>query len=349
MRSALQSLVSIVTPMYNEAEHLAECIESVLAQRHDNWEYVLLDNCSRDGSLEIARTYASKDRRIRVCQNQEFLRAIRNHNTALSLISPASKYCKVIFGDDWIFPECLEQMVAVAEEHPSVCLVGAYGLEGERVICTGLPYPSRLVSGREICRKHLLDGLYVFGSATSVLYRADVVRGSHPLFNENNIHADTEACFALLKHGDFGFVHQALTFTRVRPRSLTAMSTDLHTEFPGMLQLLVAHGSDYLTPRELDLRLRRHVAEYYRFLGVSLIKRRSDRPFWEYHAKKLGESGVGFSRTRVAVAALRDITAAALNPKISLEKLLRISPRTAAVHHDCDRQATRLFHAKEIQ
>lgn len=133
MNSTSKPLVSIVTPVHNEAGYLAECIESVLAQTYQQWDYTVIDNFSTDGSLEVARRYAAKDRRIRVHTNQQLLPVIRNHNVALRQISPASKYCKVVFGDDWIFPNCLEEMVAVAETHPSVGIVGAYALEGERV------------------------------------------------------------------------------------------------------------------------------------------------------------------------------------------------------------------------
>ena len=50
--------VSIVSPVYNEAEYLAECIDSVLAQTYQNWDYTIVDNCSTDGSVEIAQRYA---------------------------------------------------------------------------------------------------------------------------------------------------------------------------------------------------------------------------------------------------------------------------------------------------
>src|SRR5882762_4604970 len=133
MDKSTQPLVSIVTPVYNGAEFLAECIESVLAQTYQNWDYTIVDNCSTDGTGEIARRYVAKDSRIRLHENQKFLRAIPNHNNAFRHISPNSKYCKVVFGDDWIFPECIEQMVAVAEEHPSIGIVSAYALEGKKV------------------------------------------------------------------------------------------------------------------------------------------------------------------------------------------------------------------------
>src|SRR4026209_1200674 len=169
-----QPLVSVVTPVYNEEKHLAECIESVLAQTYSNWEYVIVNNCSTDHSLQIAQRYAAQDARIRVCDNREFLRIIPNHNHALRQISSESKYCKVVLGDDWIFPECLTKMVELAEAHPSVGIVGAYRLSGATVSCDGLPYPSTVVSGRDICRWTLLGRLYVFGAPTSILIRSDL-------------------------------------------------------------------------------------------------------------------------------------------------------------------------------
>jgi len=322
MNTASQPLVSIVTPVYNEAEYLAECIESVLAQTYQHWDYTIVDNCSTDGSVEIARRYAAKDRRIRILENQQFLCAIPNFNVALRQISPTSKYCKVVLGDDKLFPECLERMVAVAEEYPSVGIVGAYVLKERQATLTGLPYQSKLFYGREVCRKHFLERLYVFGSENSVLYRADLVRSHDPFYNEANIHADTEACFALLKTCDFGFIHEVLTFTRVRPGSLNTISTAMHTYWANMLYLLVTYGPEYLTPDELEVCLDRHLSEYYRFLGKSLILSH-DKKFWDYHKRQLTEAGVGFSWARLARGMLATLGGAMLNPKDTIEKLLK--------------------------
>jgi glycosyltransferase involved in cell wall biosynthesis len=315
-------LVSIVTPVYNEAEHLAECVESVLAQTYQNWEYTIVDNCSTDGSGEIAGWYAARDTRIRVHKNEKFVTALANFNLALRQMSQGSKYCKVVLGDDWIFPECVERMVTVAEEHPSIGLVSAYSLEGERVLCLGLPTQYTFVPGREICRKHFLEDLYVFGSPTTVLYRADLVRNQDPFYNESNIHADTEVCFALLKNSDFGFVHQILSYIRVRPGSRNSADLDSGTDHGGFLETLSKHWPAFLSHDEFNTRLSRHLSGYYNFLGKSLILGR-DEVFWTYHKTKLTEMGVGFNRLRVATGALATLGEAMLNPKSSLEKLLR--------------------------
>ena len=52
--------VSVVTPVYNGGEYLAQCIESVISQSYGNWEYIIVDNCSTDNSLDIANTYAER-------------------------------------------------------------------------------------------------------------------------------------------------------------------------------------------------------------------------------------------------------------------------------------------------
>lgn len=321
MNSASQPLVSIVTPLYNNVEHLSECVESILAQTYSNWDLSIANNCSTDGSAEIARRYAAADSRIRVHENSEFLPAIANHNAALRLISPASKYCKVVFADDRIFPECLERMVSVAEEHASVGIVGAYVLEGRTVTSTGLPRPNTFFSGREICRRHLLDKIYVFGSANSLLYRADLVRNRSPFFNEANIHADNELCFALLRTCDFGFVHQVLTATRLREGSLNTKSLEMQTSLPDWLHILLAYGPSYLNDEELKSLLDEHLARYYRLLGKSALQR-WDREFWTYHSTNMIKAGVGFSRARLARGIVEVLWDLALNPKGTVEKLL---------------------------
>ena len=322
MTSKQEPLVSVVTPVFNGERYLRECIESVLAQTYSRWDYTIVNNCSTDRTLDIAREYSARDSRIRIHDNETFVRVIPNHNIAFRLISPQSKYCKVVQADDWLFPECIEKMVGLAEEHPTVAIVGSYGLWGKRVAWDGLPYPSTVLTGREVCRAKLLDGIYVFGAPTSLLFRSDIVRSRDSFYNESLLHADKEVCLEFLQHHDFGFVHQVLTFTRVREESLTSMSDALQMTWPSILYDLVKYGPKYLSEDELKGRVDEHLRHYYRFLGEQVYRRRGHE-FWSFHRGKLASVGYPLSMARLAASVVSYVLDLVLNPKRFVEAIVR--------------------------
>jgi glycosyltransferase involved in cell wall biosynthesis len=275
-------LVSVVTPVYNGEEHLAECIESVLSQTYSNWDYAIVNNCSTDRTLEIAVSYAAKDSRIRVHSNSNFAPIIENHNIALRQISPESKYCKVLFADDWLFSTCIEKMVELAEAYPSVGLVNAYSQAGDRIRWQGLPYPLCCIPGRQICRQRLLGGPYFLGTASSLLFRSDIVRQRPAFFSDWHIHADYTAFLDVLGTSDYGFVHEILTFCRPREESNTSFATDYNTLQLAEIAGLQKYGPVYLTSSELDKRMRSEMRRYYRFLAKSALRFRGMQ-FWKHH------------------------------------------------------------------
>jgi glycosyltransferase involved in cell wall biosynthesis len=307
-------LVSVVTPVHNGELYLRQCIESVLAQTYDHWEYAILDNCSTDRSLEIAQAYAALDRRIVVLSNDSFLPQVKSLNKALSVISPDSKYSKMVLADDWIFPHCLEEMVRVAEQHPSAAIVSAYRLDDRRVNCAGLPPEFSLFEGRDICRATLVNGIFVFGSPNTLLYRSDIVRQRLPFFNETSLHEDTEACYEILMQHDLGFVHQVLTFTRRQNGSLTA-SRMVHDPHHLLDQLIATlkYGPRCLDPEQYDSRRRLVEKAYYRFLAVRTLNR-ANAAFWHYHRTALEAVGYEIRRRKLAKQVVCAVLARIANP-----------------------------------
>jgi glycosyltransferase involved in cell wall biosynthesis len=259
-------LVSVVTPVYNGEEYLAECIQSVLDQTYRDWEYLIVDNQSTDGTFDVANSFA--DDRIRIVRNEQHLPIISNWNHALRQISSESRYCKVVHADDLLFADCLEKMVVVAKRHPSVGVVGSLQLRGASVNLDGvIPYGTEVVSGREICRSTLTGGGFVFGTPTTVLIRADLVRARESFYNEENLHADTEACFDVLRESDFGFVHQVLSYTRPHDASMTrTVASRLNTFSAGRLITLTKYGPVYLERKEYQRRLAGQIVRYGLFL-----------------------------------------------------------------------------------
>jgi glycosyltransferase involved in cell wall biosynthesis len=324
-----EPLVSVITPVYNGEAFLQECIESVLGQTYGNFEYLIVNNCSKDRTLEIASTCAKRNNRIRVQTNDQFVGVIENHNIAFRLISRESKYCKVVCADDWLFPECIARMVDIAEGNPSVGIVGSYQLSGGgsewsdwRVRWDELPYPSTVIPGRQICRAHLLGCQYVFGSPTSILYRADLVRGEREFFPNASPHADTSACYKYLRNTDFGFAHQVLSYERVHNDRQTATSINLNAYLASLISDLLAYGSSYLTEDEMKQRLADLLDGYYRFLGNAVLHTRNE-VFWRFHREKLAELGYPLDRFRLGRAAFLRCMDILLNPKRTVERLLK--------------------------
>lgn len=304
--AASRPLVSVLTPVYNGERFLSECIESVLAQSYQAFEYIIVNNCSVDRSRAIAEEYARRDSRIRVVDNATFLSSAQNHNACLREISGDSRYVKFVHADDWLYPECLSRMVALAEEHPSVVLVSAYRLDGDGVSLTGLPHDRTVFSGAEICRRTLRGGFYVFGSPTSILLRAPRVRMRDPYFEETRyrMHFDTASCYEELRHGDFGFVHQVLTGTRRHGRADSSRAQRLNTYAVEVLRMVRDYGPIYFDPTEYAGVLRRRMDGYYRFLARNIGRARG-REFWDYHRAALAEFGERRAGLRIAAAAVR--------------------------------------------
>ena len=310
-------LVSVVVPVYNGEEFLREALDSILAQTCQEWDLTIVNNCSTDRTLEIAEEYARKDSRVRIHNNRDFLPMMRNINNAFRRISSQSKYCKMLLADDLLFPECIERMVAVAEAHPSVGIVGAYGLAGHRLLWEGLPFPSTVVDGRQLSRATLQGGPYIFGSATSLLFRGDLVRSRDPFYDESNSHGDYHACLELLRSCDFGFVHQVLTYTRRRKESATSFSRDFNTYLLEGLTALLQYGAYFLNRFEQEECMRTWQREYYTFLAKSALCMR-EREFWDFHRNRLVELGHPLQRGKLLMAVLAEILYGIFHPKVSL-------------------------------
>ena len=316
-----EPLVSVVTPFFNTEESLSECIESVLKQTYQNWEYILVNNCSTDKSLEIVNHYMTKDSRIKVYSNETFLTQPQNYNRALSLISSQSKYCKIVQADDWIFPECLIEMVRLAESDPSIGILGAYRLDDRKINCDGLPYQCKVMSGRDICRKTLMEGIFVFGSATSILFRSEIIRSRAPFYNESSRHEDTEACYEILEDWNFGFVHQVLTFTRRENESIT---TKIRQYDPYYLldQFIVVlkYGRCYLGEAEYEKCFRLIESKYYQFLGQKIWSK-NRRKLFDYHIEGLKNIGHQVCYSKVSKYSFLTLIGFILDPKRIIRRL----------------------------
>ena len=324
-----QPFVSVVTPFHNTAPYLAQCIESVLAQTYAYFEYILVDNCSTDRSGEIAETYALRDSRIRLIRRSQLLSQAQNYNSALTEISDSSKYCKVVQADDFIFPNCLESMVRAFEQSRSIGLVSSYWLRGNRVMGSDFPFSAPKHPGKEVALLLLRNGVFVFGSETTVMYRSSLVRSCQPFYGESLLHADTEKCLQILEQWDFGFVPQILSFNRVDNINESISSAVANFE-PRILDRYISvqrFASAFLNASEASTLKSKTKREYYRVLARAAIRLRRS-PFWQYHKLGLSTLGETLSWPRLAMHIVLESLWMAVNPGISLVHALRSLKRS---------------------
>jgi len=317
--------------VYNGERHLDECIQSVLRQTYRGWDYTILDNRSTDDTAAIAEGHAAKDARIRVVRAMEHLDVHGNHNRAVRAVHPRSRYVKIVHADDWLYPECLERMVALADAHPSVGVVSAYRLEERDVKHDGLyAYSQNVLSGREVMREALLGTAWVTGSPTSLLFRSDRVQQPRDFFDSSVWHSDTDAAYRVMMNCDVGFVHQVLTFTRVHPDALTSsFSRRVNSYISHEGRMLVRYGPKILTPQEYRLKMRKWLARYAWYLGQqrSKLSRSKEGDFRDFHRQEIRRmiDEIGQDReTRIVLSLWARLL---LSPRSSLQSAVSRCPR----------------------
>ena len=102
-------LVSIISPSYNCKEFISQTIDSVLAQSYSNWELLIVDDCSTDGTYELAKEYSEKDCRIKVFRNEKNCGAAVSRNKGIQ--NSKGQYVAFLDSDDiWAFNKLDKQL-----------------------------------------------------------------------------------------------------------------------------------------------------------------------------------------------------------------------------------------------
>lgn len=125
----MQSLISIIVPVYNVEAWLRQCIDSIINQTYRNLDIILIDDGSTDRCGEICDEYAAKDVRIRVFHTEnQGLSGSRNFGIEKAMES-RSEYIGFVDGDDWIEPDMFEVLLRYAEESGSEVVYSAGYIE----------------------------------------------------------------------------------------------------------------------------------------------------------------------------------------------------------------------------
>jgi len=116
--------ISVITPAYNAGKFIAEAIESILNQSFRDFEFIIIDDCSKDNTAKIIMDYQKKDHRIKYYKNSKNLGIAGNRNKGISLAT--GKYVVWQDADDISLPDRLKRQYEFMENHPEVGICGGY-------------------------------------------------------------------------------------------------------------------------------------------------------------------------------------------------------------------------------
>lgn len=116
--------VSIVCAAYNCSKYLSKTIESVQAQNYLEWELIVVDDCSTDDTVEVAESYASEDRRVKVMSNDVNVGPARTRNNGIK--AAEGKYLAFLDGDDFWEPDFISTSIDFLQTRGGVFCFSSY-------------------------------------------------------------------------------------------------------------------------------------------------------------------------------------------------------------------------------
>lgn len=213
-------LVSVCIPAYNNADYILDTINSILNQSYKNIELIIVDDNSKDNTLEIIESV--QDNRVKVYHNENNLGMSGNWNRCLELCT--GEFIKLICADDIIAVNAIEKEVKALVENPSAVLVCSdtklVDLNGKGKGFYKRYRKSGLVDGKEICRKGFLVKDY-FGAPQANTFRKSAVQKIGGFDTYFTYILDYDLFVSLACLGDVYIIHESLNYFRVRKESNT--------------------------------------------------------------------------------------------------------------------------------
>lgn len=254
-----QPRVSVCIASYNHAQYLPAAIESVLAQTYDDFELIIVDDGSTDGSLDIAESYARRfpDRvRVHTHDNHVNRGISETVNAAYGLTQ--GEFWMGLPSDDLLYPEKLARQVEFLDAHPSVGWVYSYG---DWIDADGQPLPQNGRFGKDVTRAahplHLILERNCIPGMTALMRRSCTEKvGFH---EPSLIYSDWEFWVRMLAQCRVAFMAQPLIACRVHPYNTSGGISPLENMQRGRDVLRSIRrkasqiGSDLSEPRTLSL------------------------------------------------------------------------------------------------
>lgn len=247
--------VSVLIPTYKYAQYLPQAIESVLSQSYSDFELIISDDASDDGSAEIANEYARRDDRIRFTRQPSNLGMVANWNWCLA--QATGLYIKYLFGDDFLIGrDALSVLVSLMEAHPDVTLAASarttVNENSETTATWNEIGEGGVYDGNDMISWSLRANSNLIGEPSVTMFRkADAGTGFDASLRQL---LDWQLWIRLLQKGNLAFTDRCLCAFRRHGQQQTEVNRQLMGS-TGEHATLVARYSEYLvrSPAERQL------------------------------------------------------------------------------------------------
>jgi teichuronic acid biosynthesis glycosyltransferase TuaG len=184
-------LVTVIMPAYNAAPFVEEAIASVINQTLSDWELIVIDDCSKDNTLQVINALAANDSRIQVIQNDVNMGVAKTRNKGLDLFK--GRYVALLDSDDFWKPCFLEKMIDHAQKTGADIVYCSYEMVNEQnlKVCNDFIVPDETTFEESIVRSVISCSTVLLTSEIAVNYR----------FPVNMYHEDIALWFQLLRDG----------------------------------------------------------------------------------------------------------------------------------------------------
>ncbi len=220
-------LVSVIMPVYNAAPYLAESIESILSQSHQNFELIIIDDGSTDNSKAVIEKYTT-DKRVKFIEKK--CNTGKSDALNIAIAQAKGRYLVGMDADDKSVNHRLATQVRFMEEHPKVGVAGSYLQEFEMVDEQTVWRKSALFPlSNNQCRLHLYTH-QPFGYHPTIIMRHEIIK-NHQLHYDVNlvVSEDNDLWHRMLPYCEFRNIPEVLVFYRVHSTQLSATYKHLMT------------------------------------------------------------------------------------------------------------------------
>lgn len=212
--------VSVIIPVYNVQEYLAECLDSIINQTEKDIEIICVEDCSTDSSLKILQEYAKKDDRIVILQNEKNSGLSVTRNNGLNIAK--GEYVLFVDSDDFIEPTLLETTLKFASDVDMVCF-DYREYDGKRYITDSHIYgiPDGYYKAYDYYLDLFKGNMFIF-SACSKLFRRSFLNEHNIRFEKGVLYEDVLFGFyCMINAQSIYSLKEKMYFYRTRPNSIT--------------------------------------------------------------------------------------------------------------------------------